>query len=280
MTPEQITRYKLKREADNFFVSANLTQVWPLYTPFQFAEQGSMQRQLQVDAYASLCTKEVSFDGHCIGCKRITYYTSKLTTSAIQNMSEAGLYGARKLTLTCGRNDNHNVYVWLFNDGNGVQKVGQFPSMFDLAAPDALRVGGALGDAFGADFRRAVACSAHGYHVGAFCYLRRIFERLVLQAEAKEKELNADFVEAIGMKERIANCKHALPEFMVQNAVAYNILSGGVHEFSDDECANLYELMSKSIMHIVTDAERKREDVESRKLVSSAIAKFNSIPRE
>ena len=61
--------------------------------------------------------------------------------------------------------------------------------------------------------------------------------------------------------EKIKILKDYLPEFMVFNAVIYNIISQGIHELSEDECIEIFPILQKSIKLILDEeiAIRQKE---------------------
>ena len=93
-------------------------------------------------------------------------------------------------TFLCGRNALHKLEVIFGAGPMRITKIGQFPSAADLVLPSESRYAKILGPQY-AELRRAVGLHAHGIGIGAFVYLRRIFESLVndayLKHSAREK---------------------------------------------------------------------------------------------
>jgi hypothetical protein len=61
-----------------------------------------------------------------------------------------------------------------------VQKIGQFPSLADIANDESKTYRSVLTQEDSSEFHKAIGLAAHGVGIGSFVYLRRIFERLVI----------------------------------------------------------------------------------------------------
>jgi hypothetical protein len=116
-----------------------------------------------------------------------------------------------------------------------------------------------------AELNRGIGLATHGVGIGAFVYLRRIFEDLIYeaydQAKQKEKLKDEDFLKS-RMDEKILILKNHLPEFLVKNRIIYSILSKGVHELTDKECLSIFSPLKLAIELILDDKieKKKRED--------------------
>lgn len=66
-----------------------------------------------------------------------------------------------------------------------LEKIGQIPSLADLTLPDLRKYRQVLGDDRFKELTRAIGLTTHGVGVGAFVYLRRIFESLIEGSHAE-----------------------------------------------------------------------------------------------
>jgi hypothetical protein len=127
------------------------------------------------------------------------------------------------------------------------------------------------------EFYKALGLAAHGVGIGSFVYLRRIFERLIRRRfdefQETEKWTEDDFNNK-RMDERIELLRDHLPNFMVDNKRIYSILRSGLHELEEDVCLALSPVMQDSILAILEEDERKRQDKERRTKLEKEIAKF------
>jgi hypothetical protein len=109
---------------------------------------------------------------------------------------------------------------------------------------------------------RAVGLRAHGVGIGSFVYLRRIFEKLLEEAHGEaKKEVGWDESTYFNARvsDRLKLLKAFLPTRLVETAKLYEILSKGIHDLSEEECLNHFELVQKSILMILKERHEKRE---------------------
>lgn len=115
-----------------------------------------------------------------------------------------------------------------------------------------------------------------GLYIAAFNYLRRVFESLVIQAEAQ-----ADIrYPKSKMKERVNELvsKKALNQLLTEPGfnVLYRLLSKGVHELSEDECREQYHLLQEAIDTILEDKLQEQLQQQRKERLSKSLNKLNS----
>jgi hypothetical protein len=143
-----------------------------------------------------------------------------------------------------------------------VQKIGQYPSVADLSSTEIKRYSKVLTPEDYSDLRRAVGLSAHGIGVGAFVYLRRIFERLIEEAHHTARQDSAwdeNHFQQSRMPEKIGLLAPHLPDFLVENKALYGILSKGLHELSEDECLEYFSITQRGIELILEEQIATKE---------------------
>jgi hypothetical protein len=225
----------------------------PLYRKFGF-EKGHQ--------FFNIEYFEGTIDCHCHGCGRHSVFAC--------DKREYQEHGAQYsnyvfvLSFKCTRNSGHRM-LFVFRAHEGIlEKIGQFPSLGDLAGPDLQKYRPVLTDERYSELVRGVGLASHDVGIGAFIYLRRVFENLIESAHSIAKlETGWDepLFEKSRMDEKIQLLKDKLPTFLVENRVLYKILSSGVHELSEQECLKAFPAVKLGIELILDDEleRHKRE---------------------
>jgi hypothetical protein len=152
----------------------------------------------------------------------------------------------------CTRNREHKLF-FVFRiqwQAGMLMKVGQHPSLADLAMTEVGKYRKLLGPEIYPEFNRAIGLAAHGIGIGAFVYLRRILEGLIEEAHQAAQCANgwneSAYTEAhVDVKIRLL--KDYVPPFLVKHRVLYSILSKGIHELSEQECLQAFPIMRLGI---------------------------------
>ena len=180
--------------------------------------------------------------------------------------------------LLCGRNDHHFIRFWTRLVQMVITKVGQWPSVADIAINEVRNKYRSVlkGDNW-SELYKAIGLAAHGEGIGAFVYLRRVLERLVRsrfeQFKAQEGWADGEY-DRRRMVEKIEYIGSHLPDYLVKNCRIYGIFSLGIHELDNDKCLEFFEVGKGSIIMILQDDLKKREELETRTGFEQAIAKF------
>lgn len=206
-------------------------------------------------------------DGPCIFCGKETTYQRKGNPPPRYEIEQIlGFSRTLGVTLTCSRNDKHEVEVILktFPDEYAFLKIGQFPSIASLAKGEISKYRKILGKKY-SEFSRGIGLVSHGVGIGSFVYLRRIFEDLIEQAHQKAKDsgkLNEETYTTSRMDEKINLLKDYLPDFLVKNKALYGILSNGIHELEEQECLDIFPAVKLGIELILDEQLKNREQEE------------------
>ncbi|MBL8599762.1 MAG: hypothetical protein JNL14_18665 [Devosia sp.] len=238
----------------------------------------------------------VQFDAHCVYCGRETTFRASIDrtpsdVTAVSKYVQSNLGASSQfkrlvfedgqfaLHVGCSRAPNH-VYSYFFEYDSlehTLTKIGQMPSLEDIAGAGIERYRKILGDDF-AELRRATGLFAHGIGIGAFVYLRRIFERLVLEAQ-QVADPNGDRDAEFGrmrMAEKIGALASHLPETVVKFKDAYGILSKGIHELTEGECKRHFPVVKAAIIAMLEQryeaAERAKAAAELERAIANASA--------
>ncbi len=219
-------------------------------------------------------------DGHCFQCSRDSVFHSTGVSTDKELRETAYLQGTQIIVFECQRDSSHQVHVVIYSElgtepGKTPQtrlgiliptvlgeitKIGQLPSHADIANADLKGLSKTLEDIDRREFIRANGLAAHGVNIGAFVYLRRVFERLVWRARKSVPNAgpDRDFAK-LRMDEKIGALKKVLPSFLVKNRKVYAVLSQGIHELDEDTCGRYYELLRKSVT-LMLEQEREIQD--------------------
>lgn len=222
--------------------------------------------------------KLAPFDGHCPFCHKETTYNlsehehipggdpwSKIKTHV----------GFGQLVITCSRNESHRIVFYFHLSQMKIQKVGQLPSLADIANDEIKKYRKYMTDQDGVEFHKAIGLAAHGIGVGSFVYLRRVFENLIksrFNELREEKSWDPEDFRLKRMDEKIAFLKGHLPEFLVNNRKIYSLLSKGMHELEEEECLAFFDVLKTSIIVILEDDMRHKEALALRKKLEESIA--------
>ena len=180
------------------------------------------------------------------------------------------------VTIECTRVADHKlIFLLRFNDKKCVQKIGQYPSLADIANDESRQYRKVLSTADANELHKAIGLAAHGVGIGAFVYLRRVFERLITNRFLEYKGVegwNDDQFVRLRMDEKLKkSLKGHLPDFLVKNRQMYSVLSLAIHELSETQCLEMFEFFKLSTFYILDDDRRKKEELDSRKKVEKSI---------
>jgi hypothetical protein len=240
------------------------------------------------DLLKSLRQREVQFDAPCIHCRKMSTFKSVAYArgggAGMPTPPADWMFKPTDISLEvhCQRNPFHE-YSFLFRlTKDAIIKFGQYPSMEDIAASDLQRFRAVMSREDFAELHRAGGLASHGIGIGAFVYLRRIFERLINKARISATDAGeqlTDF-EKLRMVEKIGALAKFLPPTLVKHKSVYGILSVGLHELDEDTCRKYFPAVRAAILDMLeqdVEAENKRKaaaDLESEiGKISTALSK-------
>ena len=264
----------------------SITEFWAwlanagLYQPFKF-------KPFQADLLANLIQANgIRVDCYCPSCKEMSTFrhfpTEKLlppdsiTSRVGTSYNRIELFLGKVLgdvTFYCARNNAHTlrIILWLTKlkpeDGYQVSKIGQLPSKLDLVSAD-IRKYSKLAPEDGRELHSAAICASSGFHIAAFVYLRRVFERRLEVAHEAAKD-DSDWDESaydkkqLRMEDRISALRNHLPAFLVENRKIYSLLSKGIHELTEEDCLEAYATIEVGIT-LILDEEIERQSREAK----------------
>lgn len=170
--------------------------------------------------------------------------------------------------LYCSRVYSHEIIVSFYATNGQLVKIGQFPSIADIESGEIIKYQKVLEKPYYNELSKAIGLKSHGIGVGSFVYLRRIFEKLLEDAHAKMQTMETWDEESYvrsRVDEKINMLAPELPEFLVENRSLYGILSKEIHELSEQECLEYFDVVKTSIEIILDEYMQKREQEKKEK---------------
>lgn len=181
-----------------------------------------------------------------------------------------------ELKFECTWNKEHIAIFVLMVISNKIFKIGQHPSIYDLQSQILKKYETVLDDIYLKEFRTAIILNSFNFNIGAFTYLRRIFE-FVIDNFVKEKSkiglINFDDYKNVRWEDKIEMIKDVLPDIMVEHKHIYSILSKGIHELTEDECRESFDILKLCFEMILNKLIKDKEENNSLKKFYSEINK-------
>lgn len=233
--------------------------------PAQFFLNRPLYAEMNVDVSLNLHTsyvkesnKEIRFDGYEIYDKKETTFIWKGAQPA---WSSHGGVRYHRHDVICTRTGRMYTFWIRFDPATGsLMKVGQFPSLADLHTHEVKSYDKLLTKDVRAEFVKAIGLAAHGVGIGSFVYLRRIFESLIISTyEAHDVGVPPAEFKMLRMEEKIGLLRGHLPSFLVENSMMYGMLSSGIHELSEEQCLNHFDLLRTGI-EIILDQQLEEKN--------------------
>jgi hypothetical protein len=230
----------------------------PLYAPFAFVDSDETR-----DALETLRGGDIQFDAHCIYCKRSSVFKTARTTRGsgsgqAVNKTWMLMPGNWAIDVHCVRAASHTYRYYLSIQKFELRKIGQWPSLEDIAGADIEKYRSQLKDGYFRELKVATGLASHGVGIGSFVYLRRIFERLIYQHHDELPEPIEGFG-TMRMDEKIDALKAVLPPLLVKNRATYAILSKGLHQLDEKQCQLYFPVVRAAIITILEQDFQKRE---------------------
>lgn len=233
----------------------------PLYAEEQYSEEstwdvlGLLYFGGTYDAYCTHCNREATFQAQAQNRPKELIRDHALEDIQKKHGVKPKVpqipHGIYQVHATCTRQSAHTqdffflVGVRFSKEESSnrfikyVQKVGQQPSFGDLHLQHVKRYRDSLPATQLGELTRAISLASHDVGVGAYVYLRRVFEWLVEEAHqvgTAESSWDENAYARSRMSEKISMLKTHLPEFISQHPEMYGLLSKGIHELTEAEC--------------------------------------------
>lgn len=257
----------------------------PLYSPIELGDDVN-------HAIKAILNYSKTFDVFCPGCRQSATFKPIVTPETDAKINEehrlvqvrrmgASIYPLSVWScpsfskeIICTRN-HHHVNFHFTVKTKSIIKIGQYPSLADIAIGDTSQFEKALGEKRLNELNKAIGLAAHGVGIGAYVYLRRVFESLIEEAHSKATSKDGwseEEYEKSRMKEKVSLLRDFLPEFIVKHPEMYSILSLGIHELNEEDCLKYFEALKSAILVIAEDKLHKIQQEKRLKIASQAIS--------
>ncbi len=175
----------------------------------------------------------------------------------------------------------HNLII-LFKiiDENTIMKVGQSPSIYDMNEEinnkSFLKE---LGKEYASYYKKACSLNSFNSNIGAMTYLRRIFEKLLLdcfEQNQDELEITKDDFKRLKMEDKLNKLKEFLPSIIFDNGYnqVYSKVSNGIHNLSEDECGQLFIPLRMAIEEILIEKLELKEKKDRQEKLGKELQKI------
>lgn len=253
----------------------------PLYALFDVDES-------DLDYMRVLRDVKFQFDAHCLECgERSTFRYLGLRGGGAGMPGRSPNWalddGDFAVSVHCTRHRHQAQYLFSLKDGK-LQKIGQLPSLQDVAGVEIEKYRKILGQQNFSELRKATGLASHGIGVGSFVYLRRIFESLVSQYHEERVRAGQVIVNFAGLRmdEKIRELSDVLPPALVKYRSTYSILSKGVHELDEDACRKHFAVVRAAIIQMLEQdfqaAERKKAEEELERAIADVHSDLKAEP--
>ncbi|GAA0020724.1 hypothetical protein [Bradyrhizobium diazoefficiens] len=254
---------------------------YPGHTQFVFSTPLYSKFEISDEQVEEIFVHGVTIEGYCTKCEKDRVFKNKGDSRAalVSGLSGTKIKSEETVVFSCAFDPQHKIYVLPILDNGVIQKCGQLPSYAELLLAEDADLIKELDKKDRVEYAKAVGLAAHDAGIGAYAYLRRIFENLVYSQYEANKASNswaeADFYK-MRMSEKIQFLKNYLPPLLVQNSAAYGILSDGLHNLTEDDCLSFFPILRSGTLLILQQA---REMKEQKKLEQQFTASINSKPK-
>lgn len=229
----------------------------------------------EIDAYCETCQQNRPFqDRRPSGAGAIG---SRMSRGSVQSLSTGTSYFSFSC-VSCST-DKHEYFVEkkVTDSTIKMQKYGELPRK--KLDRDPLLQKFFLHDSD--CYEKAVICIANGYGIAAFAYIRRIVESNIAdlidmlkeEIESTESESPlliklAELKKETHMSEKIKLANLVLPNYLVPSGLnplgrLYQVLSEGVHKYSDEECLERAEDVRTCIKYLISELASRKKNRES-----------------
>lgn len=273
-----------KKSGDNFGLSNNFfdedKMLYPLYKKIKLNEEDKTcdifpYNDYRLELFCPACKKRRIF---CFqNSTFINLYWNQNGTQYCESVKDF-LFKTDYFSVRAQADCKHNLLV-IFKkiDNSTIMKVGQYPSIYDLNEEiNNKSFINMLGEEYSGYYKNA--CSLYSFNtcIGAMVYLRRIFEKVLLETYEEHKDnisYSLDDFKKLRMEEKIKELKKYLPDILFEQGFnsIYTKISDGVHNLSESECQLIFPILKNAIEEILIDRLELKEKQKRRNELSNKI---------
>ena len=232
----------------------------------------NINKTIKVELYCPICKEKRIFN--CCNVTATGYYLNQSITTRnealITKNSELLIYD-----FSCEYNHRFKIAMETLGKGKLV-KFGQFPSPMYFSKNinnSAIKM---LDDEEKKYYMLAIKSQENNLNIASFVYLRRVFESLIDKAQ-KQSETDFSGMRTKDIIKQLVK-ENLLNEILKDTGynVLYTLLSDGVHNLSEEECSDQFELL-KSAIEIILEDELYKRQLEKRKIsIGNLLSNKNS----
>jgi hypothetical protein len=187
------------------------------------------------------------------------------------------LNGIHRIDVICKRDENYKLVFYVEKTDDFIQKVGQLPSYADLQKIDK-DFEKELSSDDKNNYAKAIGLFSYNVNIGAYSYLRRIFENIIYNCYITNKNeiknlLEEDF-RRLNMSEKIFTLKDFLPQSITKFKIMYGIVSKGIHELSEDECSKYFIPLKTVIDLAIKENIKIKQEISDKKELENELQKI------
>lgn len=262
--------------------------------PLEFLLESPLYRRFKRDDSAISKLRDFlgPIDAHCHHCNDLSVFAREDQTPS---QAMAGYipvpgdapFASREfkpyefsMQFMCSRDSDHKLYFNFRVGEESITKFGEYPSRVDRFHPELEKFAKPLGTYHG-EFRSALMLQSHGFGIGSFIYLRRVFEHVLRDLAIRKYEEDSSWAYDEWRKDKrvedvIDDLSDALPDFLLNNKSLYVILSKGIHELDEDECLAVFPIVKSATEEILDDVLLGQQKEKRRKAVTKQIKDLRS----
>ena len=263
---------KLPGDVENKFITEEMI-LSPLYKKIKIDKNMSAYEffpmgDVRIECYCKECNRRriYSFADSNIAINSVLRDTTLSIHRGMRNSLEHDLESIDFFTLCAEADCNHKM-ILLFKkvDSETIMKVGQCPSIYDLNEninnKSFLKD---LGKEYADYYKKACSLYSFSSYIGALTYLRRIFEKTLIDTfneHVNDMETGLDDFMRKRMDEKVKLLRLYLPKIMFEQGfnVIYSKISDGIHNLTEEECNNMFMILKMAIEEILIERIEKEQ---------------------
>ena len=262
----------------NSFINEQML-LYPLYKPMPVNTKVANYKffpynNLKIECYCNLCKQRRIFSLH-----NSSYAWVDISLQCKQASAADELKGKDYFRIIgCGDCGHSLVVEFKVLSDDKIMKIGQYPSIYDLNEEiNNKPFIKELGDEYAGYYKNA--CSLYSFNtcIGALTYLRRIFEKLLIDCFNDNKD-NLDFSKEdflyYHIDEKVKKLKKYLPSLLFENGFnqIYSKISDGIHNLSEEECQVIFPIVKCALEEILIQKLANQEQEKRRKTIANELS--------
>ena len=232
----------------------------------------------RLELFCPECQKRRIYNFSNSSLVRITHFSAdNKLCNTISEVLDSNNYLSIKAKSDC----NHNLLIVMKKiSNNRMEKIGQYPSIYDLNEEINNKTFLKQLDKEYKNYYKT-ACSLFSFNtcIGALTYLRRIFEKLLLDTYGENKEsldITLEDFKKLRMEDKVKSLKKHLPSIMFEQGFnkVYSKISDGIHNLSEEECSSIFLILKDAIEEILIEKMEKNDKIKRQRKIAEELNKM------